>query len=149
MSSREEAGGSPRFTNVRRSDSVSKYLEEYSEKRLERSNVELTDGGGCFWSRSCALILAHQVWIGRGVEMQELGCEGELIVNKDRVEACCTIMVVELRGDKGMVKRFWKPEQPSTVVELESNGMEETHNKQEEWGLVAMAGCGKIRKITL
>lgn len=149
MCSREDAGGSPRFTNVRRSDSVSKYLEEYSEKRLERSNVELTDGGGCFWSRSCALILAHQVWIGRGAEMQELSCEGELKVNKDRVEACCTVMVVELRGDKGMVKKFWEPEQPSTLVELESDAMRQTLEKKEEWGLVAMAGCGKIRKITL
>ena len=81
--------------------------------------------------------------------MQELSCEGELKVNKDRVEACCTVMVVELRGDKGMVKKFWEPEQPTTLVELESDAMRQTLEMKEEWGLVAMAGCGKIRKITL
>jgi hypothetical protein len=38
-----------RFTAVRRSDSVSKYLEAYTQKRLR---IETPDPeNGCFWSR--------------------------------------------------------------------------------------------------
>ena len=44
---------------------MSKYLEEYSEKRLERRQEETMTDGDCHWTRSCALILAHQPWLSR------------------------------------------------------------------------------------
>ena len=149
MGSREEMGGSPRFTNVRRSDSVSKYLEEYSEKRLQRSSKELRDGGDCFWSRSCALILAHQPWIIRGSGSEEQSCEGELILENDNVRACCSLAVVELRGDKGMVRHYWDPEPLTSSMQLEREVVGKAKTRKEELEVVAMACCGKIRKIAL
>lgn len=150
LSSKEEvSGGSPRFTNVRRSDSVSKYLEEYSEKRLEKSGGDLQDGGGCFWSRSCALILAHQVWIRGLTHQQDMKCNGDLILSKNKVTACCQIIVVELRGDKGMVRHFWEPQQPCPVLNLEDKVMNQIKLKKEEWELVMAAHCGRLRKIEL
>jgi len=148
LSSREELGGSPRFTNVRRSDSVSKYLEEYSEKRMERNSGEMRDGGGCFWTRSCALILSHQLWIRSGADLV-VPCGGELVLSMQKVAACCRVMVVELRGDKGMVRNYWEPEQPCTLVELEKEVMGQVRLSKDEWQLVAMAECGKIRTIKL
>ena len=76
-------GQSPRFTSIRRSDSVSKYLEEYSEKRMERM-VEIESQGdeGCHWTRSCALILAHQPWI-RDTPVSL--CPGEIQMSRHQV----------------------------------------------------------------
>ena len=76
-------GQSPRFTSIRRSDSVSRYLEEYSEKRMERRvETESQGDGGCHWSRSCALLLAHQPWIR---DTQGPLCPGEIEVSRHQV----------------------------------------------------------------
>ena len=76
-------GQSPRFTSIRRSDSVSKYLEEYSEKRMERRvETESQGDGGCHWTRSCALLLAHQPWIR---DHPALSCAGEIQMSRHQV----------------------------------------------------------------
>ena len=48
-----------------------------------------------------------------------------------------------------MVRNYWEPDQPSTFVKLEPDLMAQTKSKKEEWVLVAMAGCGKFRKLAL
>ena len=72
---------SPRFTSIRRSDSVSKYLEEYSEKRMERRQEETMSDGACHWTRSCALILAHQPWMSRDYSP----CSTDIDISKQQV----------------------------------------------------------------
>ena len=77
-------GQSPRFTSIRRSDSVTKYLEEYSEKRMERSLEEERGEGGCYWTRSSALILSHQPWM-RPTE-EDIDCDGDITMTSSQVE---------------------------------------------------------------
>ena len=132
---------SPRFTSVRRSDSISKYLEKYSEKRILGDS---TSEGGCYWTRSCALLLAHQPWIRKG---HFNPCSAELRISKHQVESCCTLAVVELRGKKGLVHQSWEsePEADSRFLELEGQMAVTTEHTE----LVAMSSCGKLNKYLL
>ena len=138
---------SPRFTTIRRSDSVTKYLEEYSEKRLERSLEEERGEGGCYWSRSCAVILSHQPWI-RSEEIS--GCDGDILMSSREVQSCCTIAVVELRGRRSVVRHSWLPEVSYRCLQLEEEVMDQvTTSPNHSWELVTMATCGRLRKMNL
>ena len=138
-----------RFTSIRRSESVSKYLESYSEARLERTREEEREEGGCYWSRSCALILSHQPWI-RPLEA-ELSCDGEIRVSPDhQVTACCLLAVLELRGRRGLVQHCWEPTSPTPSLILEQEVLQEVRrDPAQAWQLLAMAECGRLRKVSL
>ena len=132
---------SPRFTSIRRSDSVSQYLEEYSGKRMEQTSDV---GHDCHWTHSSALILAHQPWLTSHGDMRTV-CGQDMVVDGDHVVACCALVVMEWRGENGMVKKSWEPfdEGQSKKTGIEDGaggaGIE----------LVIMASCGKIRKLLL
>ena len=140
---------SPRFTAVRRSESVSHYLESYSEARLERTREEERGEGGCYWTPSCALILSHQPWL-RPPDVS-LTCDGEIAVCQTQVEACCLLAVVELRGRRSLVQHSWDlttSHTPSLLLQQEV--MQEVRNSPDQpWQLLAMAVCGRLRKISL
>ena len=63
---------------------MTKYLEEYSEKRMERSLEEERGEGGCYWTRSSALILSHQPWM-RPTE-EDIDCDGDITMTSSQVE---------------------------------------------------------------
>ena len=66
-----------------------------------------------------------------------------------QITACCRLAVVELRGKKGMVLSFWTPDPGSEeeAGDLELAG--EMTVRVEHLDIVAMAVCGKIRKLGL
>ena len=140
-----------RFTAVKRSESVSKYLESYSEARLETRLEEERGEGGCYWTPSCALLLSHQPWL-RPPEVT-LSCDGEIAVSGLQVEACCLLALVELRGRRGLVEQTWDLSVSSSQsLLLEQELIQEARrNCQEDQAcqLVAMAVCGRLRKVSL
>ena len=134
---------SPRFTSIRRSESIIKHLEKFSEKRILGDSLS---DGGCYWTRSCALLLAHQPWIRLG---HFNPCLDEIIISKYRVESCCSLAVVELRGKRGLVHQSWEPEpEPESSPQvLELDG--EMVVTPEHIDIVAMSTCGKLSKYLL
>ena len=109
----EEEHTAPRFTIVRRSSGVSRYLEDYKQRR--RGEVATRAGGDCRCGRSAGLILSRQPWL-RSTSEEPTECKGEaggqgeqVIIEEDlrffnaklQVNACCSLVVAELRGERG------------------------------------------------
>jgi len=127
---------SPRFTSVRRSDSVSKYLEGYTQKRLRCQQNK--NASGVHWTSSCALILSKQKWMNRTpctniqTELAELG-----------LAVCCELAVLEVRGECGKVMKHWTEDSPDLEVRAFTVGNPVYKN------IVAVANCGNVLKKVL
>ena len=121
----------PRFTIVRRSSGVSRYLEDYQQRR--RGEVATRVGGDCRWGRSAGLILSRQPWLRPRSEVAaeckgEAGRQGEqVIIEEDlefldsrlQVNACCSLVVAELRGERGAVRHWWEGGEGVTRLPLD------------------------------
>ena len=121
----------PRFTIVRRSSGVSRYLEDYQQRR--RGEVATRVGGDCRWGRSAGLILSRQPWLRPRMSEAsaeckgEAGRQGEQVIEEDleffdsrlQVNACCGLVVAELRGERGVVRHWWEGGEGVTRLPLD------------------------------
>jgi len=125
---------SPRFTSIRRSDSISKYLEGYSQKRLRYQQNK--EASGVFWTSSCAMMLSKQKW------MNSSTCSNhkETICG---VEVCCELGVLEIRGEGGKVIKFWTTDNQDLNPETLSAGNSAATN------ILAITNCGNVFKKSL
>jgi hypothetical protein len=91
---------SPRFTSIRRTESVSKYLENYARRRFRTESHQ--SGCGVHWTEPCARILAKQKWIHNS-QCQLLKvyvpCIGKTL--------CCEPDTLEIRESGGKFLRYW------------------------------------------
>jgi len=121
---------SPRFTCIRRSDSISKYLEGYAQKRLRYQSKTVS---GVFWTSSCALILSKQKWISTkkcsNLKVEILG-----------LDLCCDLGVVEVRGDRGKVLHHWTED----TIPLEAKAL--VFGNREAILMLAITQCGNVVK---
>ena len=131
----------PRFTIVRRSSSVSRYLEEYQQRR--RGEVA-TSLGDCRWGRSAALLLARQPWLGVTEASQ---CKGEAGRQGEQVAACCTLAVAELRGERGAVRHWWEGGEGVTSLPLNEVRTEVARAKDDQLELVVAMTCGRLLRL--
>lgn len=123
---------SPRFTCIRRSDSISKYLEGYAQKRLRYQNKNVS---GVFWSSSCALILSKQKWISTKKCLNE-----KLEIPLLELELCCDLGAVEVRGERGKVLHHWTEE----TLPLEARVL--AFGNREANLILAITHCGNVVK---
>ena len=140
-STRPNSGNSQRFTNVKRSESVSKFLEGVQAKKREGS------GSSCKWGRSCALLLARQPWLGGACSP----CGGEVARRGEEVVACCWLAVAELRGERGAVRTCWEGGEEVAGLELEgvreAVGRVRGEREGERLELVLAMHCGRVARI--
>ncbi|XP_023323968.1 uncharacterized protein LOC111697995 isoform X2 [Eurytemora carolleeae] len=127
---------SPRFTSVRRSDSISKYLEEYTQKRIR--SMKNQTASGCFWTSSSSVILSRQKWMNSTpcsnikAELPELS-----------VVSCCELAAVEIRGEGGIVLNNWTSISPDTDIKFFAAGVKSSST------LVAVTECGNVIKQSI
>ena len=133
----------PRFTIVRRSSSVSRYLEEYQQRR--RGEVATSLGGDCRWGRSAALLLARQPWLGATEASGQ--CKGEAGRQGEQVAACCTLAVAELRGERGAVRHWWEGGEGVTRLPLPEVRTEVARAKDDQLELVVAMACGRLLRL--
>jgi len=103
---------SPRFTSIRRTESVSKYLENYARRRYKTETSQ--SGCGVHWTEPCARILSRQKWI------QISQCtEDKVYLQCINTTLCCDPDTLEIREAGGKFLRYWTGAQEILALEDE------------------------------
>jgi len=127
---------SPRFTSIRRTESVSKYLENYARRRIRS---ETYNGCGVHWREPFQNILAKQKW------MQISQCENKQVyLPCIQTSVCCHPDLLEIRESGGKSLRFWSGSEVVSLSEIDIMSLGCSIR-----GGVLVTGCGQVLKIEI
>ena len=101
---------------------------------------------GCFWTRSCALILSSQKWLNSSTTSACTAPQLHLS-SGSLLQSCCGVTVAELRGEKGRVLHHWEGGQGEDVV-LDVDILEH-HEGAIDLSIVAVTNCGFVLKQSI